>query len=202
MKGKKTFCKKSDGIKILNIIASIAVIVSSFVVAVVALQVKDVFVLTKPDLIVTIWPELTGASGGGSGIGEDSCTLYYYNEENIDDFKIFVDIFNIGSGVAYGLRVKLSLPGLKYSQMGVEEDDGVEQYVDGEKITRYDWTDNFYYSGIILAPQGSKANLRLNIPFCAIGSIENLPTACIITITDIDKNILLEKTITISTQRR
>lgn len=142
-----------------------------------------------------------GSIGGGASVGEDSCTLYYYNEENIKYLQINVDIFNIGSGVAYDLRVKLSLPGLKYSQM--EMDSGVKQYVDGGlRSTRCDWTDNFHYTGIVLAPQGSKVNLRLDIPFCAIGSIENLPTACIITITDIDKKILLEKTIPISTQRR
>ncbi|MBA7614179.1 hypothetical protein ES703_21442 [subsurface metagenome] len=204
MKGKKKFWKMPSGSKILNVIASLAVIVSSIIVAWAALEVRGVFVMTKPDLRATVRPMLMETSGvGQSGIGEDSWTLYYHDEENIEYLYINVDIFNIGSGVAYDLRVKLSLPGLKYSQMEVEEDGGVKQYVDGEwKGTTYSWTDNFYYTGIVLAPQGSKVNLRLDIPFCAIGSIENLPTACIITITDIDKKILLEKTITISTQRR
>lgn len=201
MNGKKKFWKKSDGIKILTVIASIMVIVSSLIVIWAAITVGEVFVKTKPDLRVKGWLVLTGASAGGSSVGEDSCTLYYYNEENIGKLYIYVDIFNIGSGVAYDLRVKLSLPGLKYSQM--EMDSGVKQYVDGRlRSTRCDWADNFHYTGIVLAPQGSKVDLRLGLPFYAIGSIENLPTACIITITDIDKKILLEKTITISTQRK
>lgn len=64
MKGKKKFWKKSDGIKILTVIASIMVIVSSIIVIWAAITVGEVFVKTKPDLRVKGWLMLTGASGG------------------------------------------------------------------------------------------------------------------------------------------
>ena len=131
---------------------------------------------------------------GGSSSGDESSYIFkYHNEENIQYFKIDVDIINIGSGVAYDLDVKLSLPGLKYSR--IEEDKGVSEYVGGEyRGTTYYWTDNFYFSGIILGPHGGDETIGLNIPFEEIRSIENLPKSCTITVEDITDTILLERT--------
>lgn len=188
---KKRWPQIKEGMKITAWVATI--IVAIFIITT-TYEVRESILRTKPDLRAIVRPMLMEKTGGGhSGIGDDSCTLYYHDKENIEYLKIDVDIFNIGSGVAYEFDVKLNLPGLKYSQM--EEDGGVSEYVDGDwRGTTYHWTDNFYYSNITLAPQGSKMNLRLNIPFGAIGSIENLPKECIITITDIDEKILLKRT--------
>lgn len=171
---------------------------SALITAYVAWQVKTVVVETMPNLRVKFWPALHGPSAGVVGIGEDSYTLSYFQEEeekeDLEYFDLDIDVINIGSGVAYDLKVEVNLPGLKYSQIK-ENQRGVRQYEEERNTSElWHWTDNFYYTSIILSPEGGKLTLGLNIPYGTIGSIENLPTACTITIKDIDKKILLKRT--------
>lgn len=185
---KKLFSSKN-----LNILASIMVIATALITAYVAWQVKTVVVETMPNLRVKFWPALHGPSAGVVGIEKDRCTLSYFEEEDLEYLDFDIDVINIGSGVAYDLKVEVYLPGLKYSQIA-EDQRGVKQYEEERKTEElFHWTDNFYYTNIILSPEGGKLTLGLNIPYGAIGSIENLPTAYTITIKDMDKKNIVGK---------
>lgn len=197
-KAKKIFRERwpqvKEGIKVTAWLA--AIITAGFVIYT-TIEIRESILKTQPDLRVAgIYPFLWGTGAGHSEIGEDGCALYYHNENEIDDFSIEVKIANIGSGVAYGLDVKLSLPGLRYHKMEFEENEGVRKYIDRELIEKiYFWRDNFYFKGITISPLGDEETIELQIPFEAIGSIDNLPSSCVIMIKGIDKTILLSKTV-------
>lgn len=196
---KKFFRKNGPHIKEgIRVVAWIAAIVTLGLVIYTTVEVRKTILDVEPDLrVVEVLPFFMGIGGGHSEIGKDRCALYYHYENEIEYFDIEVKIANIGSGVAYDLDVRLSLPGLRYSKIEIEEADGVRKYV-GEKWieTVYSWRDNFRFHGIILSPLGGDETIELRVPFEKIGSIENLPESCIITIEDITDKILLNTVVT------
>lgn len=198
MEIKEIFRKRWPQVKeSLRVAAWLAAIITAIFVIITTYEVKESILKTEPDLIVVgVYPFLVGPGGGYSEIEKDRCALHYHDENEIDYFHVEVKIANIGSGVAYDLDVKLSLPGLIYSEIEREED-GARKYV-GDKLIEevYSWRDNFRFRSIILSPLGGDEIIELKVPFEAIGSIENLPSLCMITVTDITEKVLLNKVVT------
>jgi len=201
IKHKKISGKMSSRVeRSIQVLAGLLTIITAIIVIFTAIEVKEFIVRTQPDLRIASFDPMVVETGESNSFGweNDSWVLSYHHEENIQSFEIWIDIVNIGPGVAYDLDVKLGLPGLKYSLM-TENQGGVRLYKGGTQTTTwFSWTDSFHFSISSLSPQGGNETLRLTAPFEAIGSIENLPRSCIITVKDITKTTLLEKTITLS----
>jgi hypothetical protein len=196
MKTTKSIMKKWPQIKaFIQVTSWIVTIIAAASVFVVGVSVLK----TQPDLRTSYFSAFLLENGHGSSEGEDSITMKYLHVENIEYLQIGTKIVNIGSGVAYDINVSFGLFGMKYSQAA--DGDWIKGYVSGREDFAYSGSlenPKFSFGRVILSQNGGNETFMLLIPFSGIGSIDNLPTSCILTVKDITETTLLEKTVTFS----